>query len=91
MQTVFKISPDFINGGFEAVGGIMTWFNVRRLLKDKKVRGVDWRIAGFWSSWSLWNIVYYPLLNQPLSWLAGLVLAVGNLAWLGLAYIYRKA
>lgn len=82
---------DIINGAFELVGGVMTWFNVRRLLKDKKVRGVDWRIAGFWSSWSLWNVLYYPLLNQPISWLGGLVLAVGNVAWLGLAYTYRKA
>jgi hypothetical protein len=81
---------DIINGSFELVGGVMTWFNVRRLLNDKKVRGVDWRIAGFWSSWSVWNILYYPLLNQPLSWLAGLVLAVGNLTWLGLAFHYRN-
>jgi hypothetical protein len=37
---------DALNGAFESIGGVCIWFNVRRLARDKSVRGVDWRITG---------------------------------------------
>lgn len=83
--------PDLINGVFELGGGLMSWVNFKRLLRDKKVKGVDWRITGFWSLWGTWNLAFYPLLGQWASAIGGVFLVAGNTAWVVLAIKYRKS
>lgn len=81
---------DGINGGFELVGAIATWANARRLWRDRTVSGVDWRSMGFFSVWGLWNLIYYPNLNQWASTLGGAALVVGNLAWLAMYFTFQR-
>lgn len=81
---------DLINGGFELAGAYLTWMNVFKLSKDKKVRGIYWMIWIFYSCWGLWNLYYYPSLDQWASFYAGVVMVAGNIVWVILAIKYRK-
>lgn len=82
--------PDLINGFFESIGGIMIWFNVLAIMKDKEVKGINWWTVVFFTSWGYWNLWYYPYLNQWASFLGGLVIVSGNTAWIYLCMKYRK-
>lgn len=82
--------PDFINGSFELAGGLATWFNVRRLLRDKQVKGVYWPIWILMTVWGFWNLYYYAQLGQWCSLLGGIALAFGNLIWVVLAAYYGR-
>jgi membrane protein YdbS with pleckstrin-like domain len=74
--------PDFINGAFECAGGFFIWLSVRKLHHDKLVRGVSWPHVAFFSAWGLWNLWFYPHLDQWLSFVGGAVLVIVNLIWL---------
>ena len=81
---------DFTNGAFELFGAYLTWMNVVKLYKDKKIRGVYWKIWIFYSCWGLWNLYYYPSLEQWVSFWAGIVMVIGNIVWVILAIKYRN-
>jgi hypothetical protein len=82
-------TPDTVNGLFELLGGLTTWLNIRALMRDKCVRGVDWRLTFFYTAWGLWNLFYYPSLDQWASFVGGVVIVAGNAAWLALVIKYR--
>ncbi len=86
---VIKI-PDFINGSFETLGGVTTFLNCWRLYKDKEVKGVVWQLTIFYTAWGLWNMYYYPYLNQWLSFAGGLVIVTGNILWIMQVIWYLK-
>lgn len=81
---------DVVNGAFEVLGAIATWFNVRTLIRDRIVRGIDYRSMAFFAGWGLWNLVYYPHLNQWASFAGGTLLVAGNGAWLLLRLYYSR-
>lgn len=81
---------DSLNGSFEAAGSIAVWINVRQLLKDKMIRGSRWEMMLFFTSWSAWNLYYYPHLGQWLSLAGGASLALANAVWTALAVYYIK-
>jgi len=81
---------DLINGIFEILGGILCWMNVSKLRKDKLVKGVSWPVQAFFSLWGLWNLYYYPSLDQWCSFVGGIILVSGNSVWVLLAIYYRK-
>ena len=82
--------PDAINCAFETIGALCIWLNVRRLMRDKSVRGVDWRVTLFFWAWGIWNLAYYPSLHQWASLGGGILLCAGNFAWVILAIKYRR-
>lgn len=82
--------PDLINGAFELAGGLATWLNVKRLLRDKQVRGVYWPIWILMTAWGFWNLYYYTQLGQIFSLLGGIALAFGNLVWVVMAVYYGR-
>ena len=71
-------TPDLINGLFELFGGILMWKNVAQIRKHKAVRGVHWVPTAFWIAWGLWNLYFYPHLDQWMSFTGGLLIVVGN-------------
>lgn len=85
-------TPDTINGAFELFGAVAATLNILKLLKDKSVKGVDWRVAAFWVGWGLWNLYYYPHLSQWSSFIGGAFVVVANAAWvmLALKYLHPK-
>jgi hypothetical protein len=83
--------PDAINGGFEFFGGAVNWLNVRRLVIDKQLRGVSKIPAIVFTSWGVWNLYYYPYLDQWVSFTGGLVIVAANVVWVWFAWKYRNA
>ena len=83
--------PDTINGLFELFGGVVLWGNVKAIKRDKMIRGVNWKVTMFFTSWGFWNTFYYPHLGQWLSFAGGLVIVFVNCFWLWLAIKYRHA
>lgn len=73
---------DFVNGTFESLGGFFILLSVVKLYHDKRVRGVSWIHAAFFSSWGYWNLAYYPHLGQWMSFIGGAFLVAVNTVWL---------
>lgn len=86
------MTPDLINGCFEMVGAYFTWANFRTYFRVRELRGVYWPATAFFTAWGVWNLIYYPSIGQPLSFLGGCFLTLGNLAWIALVlWDKRKA
>lgn len=83
------MNNDLINGLFEGVGAIVVWFNVVCLYKDKEIKGILLSVSTFFAVWSLWNLYYYPSLNQIVSFIGGIFLAIGTWVWLIMAFKYK--
>jgi hypothetical protein len=81
---------DAANGTFEVLGSLAVWSNVRRILRDKQVRGVNPSSMAFFWLWGIFNLFYYPSLGQWFSFTGGLALVAGNTVWVFLAWRYRK-
>ena len=81
---------DLINGLFESTGCIFVLFNIHRVLKDKKVRGVSLWACSYFTVWGFWNFWYYSNLNQWLSFSGGALIALANLIWVLLMLYYIK-
>lgn len=81
---------DIINGLFEFFGSFFTWKNAYKLFKDKKIKGVYIPTWIFFTIWGLWNLIYYPSLNQWYSLIGGILIVSGNLTWSILAIYYTK-
>lgn len=84
------MQADYINGIFEFVGALMLCKNVQVLLKDKKVQGVHWMPTMFFTTWGMWNLFYYPSLDQWASFFGGLAIVTVNAVWLTLVLRYRN-
>lgn len=83
--------PDLINGAFELLGGLALWQNVKRIRADKQIKGVNWQVTLFFTSWGFWNLFYYPSLDQWFSFAGGLNIVAANCWWLFYAVKYRNA
>jgi len=83
------ITPDMINGAFEAFAGAMIGLHCRRVWIDKKVRGASIVATLFFTAWGFWNLFYYPNLGQTFSFYGGLVVVAANAVWLALMWYYR--
>jgi hypothetical protein len=84
------IDKDAINGTFELAAGLFVLNHCRVLKAHKQVRGVSMLSVAFFTLWGLWNLYYYPALNQPLSFYGGLFVVAANAFYLGMALHYRR-
>lgn len=82
---------DLVNGLFEFGGAITSFINVRSIRRDKKVLGIHWSTYLFFTSWGIWNLIYYPSLNQYFSFTGGVLIVVGNAIWLSHALYYMNS
>lgn len=83
------MNVDIINGTFELIGAVVCWKNALVLYKEKVIKGVYWPATAFFSLWGIWNLIYYPSLNQWVSFLGGITLVGGNITWVILALKYK--
>lgn len=79
---------DQLNGMLELLGAPFILLSIINLAKSKTVSGVSWIHVCFFSFWGLWNLYYYPHLNQWWSFYGGLALVFTNLIWLGQIVYY---
>ena len=83
--------PDWINAAFELSGAVPIGMSVARLWHDRQAKGVSPWSFGFFALWGIWNLCYYPMLDQWWSFVGGLAISAANLAWLlSLMLIYRR-
>jgi len=81
---------DAINGTFEILGSFFILMSVIKLHKDKQVKGVDWKHVAFFTLWGVWNLHYYPTLNQRLSFYGGIAIVAMNAIWVVQLLHYTK-
>lgn len=81
---------DVINGIFEFAGCFFVMFNIHRVLKDEKVRGVSALATAYFTLWGFWNFWYYSNLNQWFSFFGGATIALANLVWVVLMIHYIR-
>jgi hypothetical protein len=81
---------DGVNGLYELLAGAAVLMHCWRLYKDKKVRGASWIATAFFFSWGLWNLYYYPHLDQWLSFVGGLGIVAANCVWLTMMLYYIR-
>ncbi len=74
--------PDAVNGMLEMAGGLFILLSIKRLHKDKVVKGVSWMHVAFFSTWGYWNLFYYPHLDQWWSFWGGIGIVTTNTFWL---------
>lgn len=84
------MTPDSINCLFEAGGSLLICLNIRQLLRDRRVAGVHWAPTAFFTTWGIWNLVWYEQISAPLSWWGAVAIVVANAVWLGLVLKYRR-
>jgi hypothetical protein len=84
--------PDIINGTFEMCGGLFILNHCLALYKDKMVKGVSIISTIFFMSWGIWNLYFYPHLEQMWSFYGGLIIMTTNFIWICMMiyYKYRK-
>lgn len=85
------MTPDMINGTFEAIGGLLILNHCRAVLKDKAVKGVSIFSTAVFTAWGFWNLFYYPHLDQWYSFTGGLVIVSANALWVYLLMKYRNS
>jgi hypothetical protein len=82
------MTPDLINGALEFLGGCFVLISVHKLWKDKRVAGISWMHVAFFSLWGVWNLYYYPSLDQWFSFAGGLFIVLVNTIYVGLLLFY---
>jgi hypothetical protein len=80
---------DIVNGLFEFCGSLMLARNVLLTYRAKQVKGVSLLATSYFMSWGIFNILYYPSLNQHWSFLGGICVAVVNSVWVGQIVYYN--
>ena len=83
-----KYFADKVNGIFELLGGLVILLNVHNVWTLKTVAGVSWIAVLFFTIWGWWNLVYYPKLDQRMSYLGASFVAITNTVWLALLIYY---
>ncbi len=81
---------DLANGTFEILAGVAVLNHCRVLYKDKLVRGASALSTAFFFAWGVWNLYYYPHLDQWFSFVGGLLIVTANCLWLGLMVYYKR-
>lgn len=84
------MTPDIVNGLFEAGASIMILNHARVLYRDKVVRGVSILSTVFFLAWGMWNLYYYPHLGQMFSFWCGIAVATANAVWVAMLLFYAR-
>ncbi len=83
------MTPDQINSLFEFAGALFILNHCRVLHRDKLVAGVSVLSTFFFFSWGVWNIYYYPHLDQTWSFYGGLCISLANTLYIGMLIRYK--
>lgn len=84
------MSADITNGVFELLAAVFILNHCRVLYADKMTRGVSIVSTIFFFLWGLWNVYYYPSLDQVWSYRGGLCVVTANALWVALLLYYKR-
>jgi len=79
---------DIVNAGFELLASLFILNHCRVLYQDKQVRGVSVLSSLFFTLWGLWNLYFYPAVNQSYSFYAGICVVVANAIYVAMLHYY---
>jgi hypothetical protein len=82
--------PDLVNALFELGGSLAVGASITRLWTDRRVAGVSVLMIGFFASWGLWNLFYYPSLGQHWSFAAGVLVCLANVIYCSMLIYYQR-
>lgn len=82
-------SNDLVNAIFELLGSMFILNHCLTLYSDKVVKGVSVISTIYFFSWGLWNLHFYPALNQPLSFGGGIAITTANVLWISMMLYYK--
>ncbi len=71
------------------LSGVFILNNCYTVCKHGAVAGVSIISVAFFTLWGVWNLYYYPSLNQWCSFYGGILLVVANFIWITLLYHFR--
>ena len=80
---------DGFNGILESISAILIFTSIIRLYGDKMVRGITIYHAGFFLLWGIWNLYYYPSLDQWASFAGSILIVLTNGIWVGMMAYYN--
>lgn len=80
---------DLTNGLFEIGGALFVLNHCRVLYHDKTVKGFSLISVAYFTAWGIWNLFYYPSLNQFWSTVGGVSLVIANAIWVFLIIYYK--
>lgn len=76
------MSNDLINGLFEIGGAALITLSVRKLWIEREMKGFSvWPLI-FFTAWGVWNLRYYPSLDQWYSFAGGCAVVAVNTCYL---------
>ncbi len=81
---------DLVNGIFEICGGLFIVPSIIKIMKEKRVHGINWITTMFFTFWGLWNLFFYPQHGLTLSFYGGVFLVLANGTWLTLLIYYQR-
>lgn len=84
------MSQDITNALFELFAGIMIFNHCRVLMADKHVAGVSTLSTVFFLLVGIWNLYYYPHLEQWYSLIAGTTVVTSNGLYIYLLLKYKR-
>ena len=79
---------DIINSGLVFIAGAFILISVKKLYKDKIVKGVSWAHVGFFTLYGLWHIYFFSSLEQWWSVVGGTCTTIANTIWLAQLVYY---
>lgn len=82
---------DFVNCLFEFFAGLAILMHCREAKRVQNVAGVSVWATVFFAAWGMWNLVYYPILGQWTSFIAGMFVMYANLLWIKVQFDYNPA
>lgn len=83
-------TPDLINGLFEFAGSLFIINHTRALWRSRQANGISIVSVIYFALWGIWNLFYYPHLDQPLSFSGGCAIMLANFFWIG-SIIYLRS
>lgn len=84
------MEPDHLNAFFEFCGAIFIGMSIWKIWYDKEVKGISWLQVAFFNFWGVWNLFYYPHLDQWWSFTAGILLTSSNTIYLSLLIWFSR-
>lgn len=84
------MTPDFITACYELLAGAFSFPSIYKIWKNKSTAGVHWVTVFFFWTWGVWNLYYYPHLDQWLAFSGGLFILLVNTLWLYMIWRFRN-
>jgi hypothetical protein len=80
---------DIINCIFEGSAILVTYLNIKKILKDKHTSGITVVSQVFYFAWAIWNVYFYYEWHTFYSLWVSIFLAFANIIWLILVLYYK--